>query len=263
MSDDHPDQGRIDFYSKYLDPGTLVTFDDELAGKFQPLIFDPYGYGKDPAPEGVFYRILNKGDEKVIQYYVYWEKQDCKGEVLGELYSHDYDYEPVFIFTRGDEVFRVVLAGEGKPAQAGHRTDIYEVRDRRLRDYTDNVPYTTGPKTQYPFGENRSRDEVIVRSISKLAFEGKRLKICLAACYHVYDALDPNMVRGPVLVSPLRRLDDSVLDEWYNEEHFGHDVSNPWVKPYIRYHPPPPARDQIEKRKKQRDKPVRDYSRLE
>lgn len=54
-------------------------------------------------------------------------------------------------------------------------------------------------------------------------------------------------LRGRVLSIPLKRLDDGVLHEWYfdhykdpRDEPFGHDVSDAFDFPFVKYCDPKP-----------------------
>ena len=54
-------------------------------------------------------------------------------------------------------------------------------------------------------------------------------------------------LRGKIMSIPLKRLDDRILFEWYFEhyndekdEPFGHDISDTFAFPYIKYCDPKP-----------------------
>ncbi len=56
-------------------------FDDALARRYHPIIYDPYEYGDKYNP-GAYFRIVCRGNERCIQYFYYWDKQDCKSSYL-------------------------------------------------------------------------------------------------------------------------------------------------------------------------------------
>lgn len=66
----------------------------------------------------------------------------------------------------------------------------------------------------------------------------------LRRCSHVFSG-DADFFSEPKTDVPLRRLTDDVLHEWYfqhckadDEEPFGHDVSNPFEYPHVKYFDP-------------------------
>lgn len=68
----------------------------------------------------------------------------------------------------------------------------------------------------------------------------------VTSCSHVFSGAEKEL-RGVVLPIPLKRLNDQVLHEWYFEHHkdpreepFGHDVSDAFDFPYIKYCDPKP-----------------------
>ncbi len=46
----------------------------------------------------------------------------------------------------------------------------------------------------------------------------------------------------------LFEMTDEVIAEWYRKENFGHDVSNPFRYPHIRYSPSPKMKQLTEER---------------
>ncbi len=63
--------------SKFVSEGIEVSYDIELAKKFQPEIYDPEGYSGEETPTS-FFRVLTNGTKRCIQYYYYWKKQEGK-----------------------------------------------------------------------------------------------------------------------------------------------------------------------------------------
>jgi hypothetical protein len=67
--------------SKYCKSGYHISYDQALAESYQPIIYDPYRYGVDNNPE-LYFRVVESKDEKCIQYFYYWERQDCKKDYV-------------------------------------------------------------------------------------------------------------------------------------------------------------------------------------
>ena len=107
--------------SRYVEKSVEVHFGESLSRDLLPIIYDPKGHAEDQRPDGVFYRILKQGKEQAIQYFVHWKKQDCRQEypLIGELFSHDFDYEPIVVFVTGGKIWKLVLSGGGNILQGG------------------------------------------------------------------------------------------------------------------------------------------------
>jgi hypothetical protein len=63
--------------SKYCKLGYRISYDQTLAELYLPIMYDPYQYGRDYNP-ALYFRIVESNAEKCIQYFYYWDKQDCK-----------------------------------------------------------------------------------------------------------------------------------------------------------------------------------------
>jgi hypothetical protein len=66
-------------------------------------------------------------------------------------------------------------------------------------------------------------------------------KFAIVTCYHAftgeeryYDEIVINREKK-ILNFALKKLTDDVLDDWYNRMGFGHEVSDPFTFPYIRF----------------------------
>lgn len=241
-------KGKNDSFT-YVEEGIDVLFDKDYAEKFQPIVYDRKGFGTDPEAKGMYYRILEAGEVRAIQLFIYWEKQDCTDEypLVGEFFSHSYDYEPVIVFVRGGKINKVVIAGAGGLTWPwlGHQTEIYREEESNV---LGKVTYRTSPEPHYPYGEHTEEDMFKAEPLTRVSFKGTRLMIGLATCYHVYTTRK-HYLTGQILDPPLKRLTDDILNKWYKEEHFGHDVSNPWKHPHIRFHSPPKLELSMEKRR--------------
>ena len=159
--------------SRYVEKNVEVRFGKSLSRNFLPIIHDPKGHAEDQQPDGVFYRILKQGKEQAIQYFVHWKKQDCSQEypLIGELFSHDFDYEPIIAFVKQGKIWKLVLSGGGNILQGGHQTEIYR-NDRSMA--LGKVAYTTSAKSAYPYGVNKVADSFKEDSISRVRFKINR-----------------------------------------------------------------------------------------
>lgn len=225
----------------YVETGIEVLFDENYVKRFQPIIYDKNGHGVNPEPEGIYYRILRRAKETAIQFFVYWEKQICYGIPF---LSHRYDYEPLIVFLQEDRLSKVIIAGETDISKGGHKTEVYQDDEAYI---WGKAKYKTNKTPQYPYGEHSEQAWFIAAPLTRMEFEGTRPKIGIATCYHVY-SVEKKELTGPILDLPLKRLTEKTLKKWYEKEHFGHDVSNPWKFPHIRFHSPPKLKQMIEER---------------
>lgn len=239
--------------SKFIIPSLKVFFSDDMAKLYEPIIYG--GEHADPPPEGIYYRIVYSSSikEYCIQYYIYWLEQNCAGFL--PIADHKYDYEPIFIYVRPPELFPVGVINSGYSKVLGLSCRFHKAEIRRkeyaVRDATEQrVAYKTSPQPFYPFGGSEGRK---VRACVKkyplagaIYFDELRPLFGIAECSHVFSGAE-NHIEGPKLTIPLKRLEDDIIEEWYLEHHngldeepFGHDVSNPFEFPYIKYFDPKP-----------------------
>ena len=236
--------------SQFVINGMKVFFSDELASYYAPVL---YGDQDDPniPPEGIYYRIAYKPDTKeyCLQYYVYWLNQDCSGFI--GISNHIYDYEPIFVFVTPPDPYPVGIVNSGwsKIPELGHcrfhKTEI------RRKEYVSRDPhefsqaFNTSPSPFYPFGgtNGMSGSNCVKRYplAGAIYFEQYRPLFAIANCFHAFSGSE-QALSGVKLEIALKRLDDEVLKDWYlnhyktpKEEPFGHDVSNPFDFPYIKY----------------------------
>lgn len=264
--------------SKYMVNGLDLYFCDDLASECMPQIFDPYGYGRKPEPpEGTYYRIINKigTDNYCFQYYVYWPRQECVPidlkpssvwrrllRFLGQKWpDHKFDYEPILVFydfPRGSP-YLVVNNGLGENPTT-HRIEIHSEETKERDDADIESDFRTSPHPSYPFGGHDGREikEWCKKYplMSTIYFNDRHPLFGVTMCSHVFSGGEKyykKSIFGKKLVSfiedesleiELKRLNDEVLDEWYlkqytgDEEPFGHDVSDPFRFPHIRYFDP-------------------------
>ncbi len=233
--------------SKYLVSNLNLFFCDTLAMDYAPVIYG--GQYSEPRAEAVYYRILSEGrsNELCLQYYVYWPEQVCLG---GTLASHKYDYEPILLFLRPprEQCYKVVNGGLSIRLDCRfHKTEVHIAGVRRD---AEESPFRckTSPAPFYPFGGKTGQE--IVNCVKQYPLEGSVYFLDhhpvfgLRECSHVFSG-DAKYFCEPKLEVPLRRLTDTLLDEWYHRHHesddeepFGHDVSNPFQFPHVKYFDP-------------------------
>jgi hypothetical protein len=232
--------------SEYYEKKLRAYFNKRKARKFLPIIHDPKGYGSNPKPDAFYYRILKKGKMEAIQYFLRWDKQDCTKSYpgIGYLFSHDFDYEPIIVFLEDGKLTKLVISAAGSLLQGGHQTEIFR-QDKSIT--FGKVQYKTSKKLIYPYGVKNVNNNFKEDSLQKVRFKGNKPNLGLATCYHVYTTIG-SYLRGPKLKVELLELTDEVLRKWYKEENFGHDVSNPWKYPHIKYHPSPKIKRLTEER---------------
>jgi hypothetical protein len=236
--------------STFTIPSLTTYYSDELAKLYQPMIYA--GDYPNPPPEGIYYRIIYdpSAGEYCIQYYVYWLEQICLGHL--NLVSHIYDYEPIFLYIRPPIEYPVGVVNGGLSKALGAFCRFHKIEARR-KEYTVRdpreyeVPYKTSPEPYYPFGEFETKACVKKYPLpGAIYFDDLRPLFGIVSCSHVFSGADSD-IKGPRQSIQLKRLDDNVLNEWYkyhynkiSEEPFGHDVSNPFEFPYIKYFDPKP-----------------------
>lgn len=251
-----------EYNSKYATLELKVFFSDSLARRYQPIIYE----GNVPAnsddknstnAEGAYYRIVYNpnSNEICIQYFVYWLMQDCTGFV--GISNHKYDYEPIYIFIRPSNLQPVGIVNSGASSNPVtvlecrfHKTEIRRQEYIARDEIEESCVFTTSPSPFYPFGGSTGQKAMNCIKRYPIAgtiyFENCTPLFGIYACYHVFSGAQ-DVLKGNRLDIPLRQLDDKVLEEWYwkhhnspDEEPFGHDVSNPFEFPFIKYFDPKP-----------------------
>lgn len=233
--------------SKYLLEHLKVFFCDSLASDYAPIVYG--GQFDEPKAEGLYYRILSDLNlaELCLQYYTYWMEQICLG---GASASHRYDYEPILLFLKPpqEHCYKVVNGGfSGRLDCRFHKTEIHIVGANRDEEEAPCISRTS-PAPFYPFGGEHGQE--IVNCVKQYPLEASIYFLDhhpvfgLRQCSHVFSG-DATHFRQPRMNPPLRRLTDSILHEWYHEhrksdreEPFGHDVSNPFEFPHVKYFDP-------------------------
>ena len=237
---------EYDSQDPYVVSNLRLAFCDQLATDFSPILFDPKGNGSRPFPPDILaYRLLVDSEEEMIcvLYEVYWRRQDCSWKELNK--DHDHDYEQIQIqFNLKTTEKKFVFSSVGPVEFAGHGVEVFSnVTEASFR----NVEYTTSSKKFFPWGGDsgqKNLTQIRIIPADRLFVEGKRSEVIVVNCYHAFTgvkiALTPE--ERVELKPKLVRLDQKLLDAWYyrnSKNRYGHDVSNPFEEPYIKYYPPP------------------------
>jgi hypothetical protein len=252
----------IEHKTKYALEGYKVFFSTKLAHRYEPIIYASECASGDP--EALYYRILqNHNNEFCIQYFYYWQYQNCM------MTSHGYDYEPIFTYLRskksddGDnlDLYLIVNGGLGGPDCHFHKNEVrpsHGTRNGKTAHVTSNLsayPY-------YPFGKDGNVEYHACVSIypldtgKDLQFEEEfRPLFGIRACSNIFSGAQGDL-HGHRFKPPLKRLTDRVLDEWYfhhfedaDDMPFGHDIADPFSSPHIKFYKP--SKEEVERLGKQ------------
>ena len=251
--------------------GYEVYFDEDLARKYEPIVYDPRNHGKDSDVEkdkerGVYFRVMKKDKDTIIQYYYYWPRQSPHNSVwkvfdLFAKYSrikkvmdrfgwrspiHEYDYEPIIVFLKDNKLDKIAVAALGTTFQLGHKILILHREDV---DYLGYCKFHTSE--DYHYGKKQGEgwyDGKCIKENENVFFERTRVKVGIAHFSHVFSVENESLVNK--LEFDLRELRDEILKEWYGTGTFGHDVTDPLSFPHIKFSPPPALEQLIESRKK-------------
>jgi hypothetical protein len=135
-----------DHRTKYALKGYKVFFSTKLARQYEPIVYEGECMSGDP--EALYYRILQnaKGDKICIQYFYYWQYQNCM------MTSHGYDYEPIFIYLKSgnSNPYLIVNGGLGNPDCRFHKNEVHPRKGKRDNDDDDKTQHITANLSPYP-----------------------------------------------------------------------------------------------------------------
>jgi hypothetical protein len=243
--------------TKYALEQYKVFFSDKCARQYEPIVYESECMSGDP--EALYYRILqNDKDEFCIQYFYYWQYQNCM------MTSHGYDYEPIFIYLKSDNPnpYLIVNGGLGGPNCYFHKNEVRPRKGKRGGD-TRRIPANLSPYPFYPFGKDGNIkyhgciSTYPLDTGEDLRFEKEyRPLFGIRACSNVFSGAQGDL-HGHRFNVPLKKLTDRVLSTWYfhhyentNDMPFGHDIADPFASPYIKFHKP--SKEEVERLRKQR-----------
>jgi hypothetical protein len=237
--------------TNFVFQGYGISFSNEMAKRYKPIVYS-HKCESGP-PKAVYYRIVTDNETKgsCIQYFYYWEHQNC----LDFMASHRYDYEPIYIYVRNYDSFLSRIVNGGKGIEARCRFHKNEIRPRngvrqRIGSFFE---VTLSPQEYFPWGKDGT---VRYRGCSQtyplmgdkdLQFEHTNPRFGICECSNVFSGSKEHLV-GDIFDPPLEELTDTVLEEWYYNHYnegddmpFGHDIADPFSYPYIKYHHPSKA----------------------
>jgi hypothetical protein len=238
---------EFDPKDKFVKKDLQVAYQDDLARRFMPTIYDPRGFGSSPhPPEIIAYRLLLDSTlQKIcIIYEVYWKRQECTWKELNKDHDHDYEQIQLQFNLISQTIDKIIISSVGPIENAGHGVEVFHtVSSVRVR----TIPYITSSNRFFPWGGISGRgNSTQVREIpiEHLLFEDGKIPVVLLNCYHAFSGLKHTLSAEEkiVLAPKLVRLDGKLLEKWYYlniANRFGHDLSNPFKEPYMLYFPPP------------------------
>lgn len=222
---------------------------------YQPILYSqnvPHN-DSDPSfkPEAIYYRIIFEPTqaEYCIQYYFYWLDQNCSS-FLG-ISNHKYDYEPIYVYFHPSEISPIGVVNSGESKVLGLNQCRFHKTEARKKEYSirdqveESCTFRTSPAPYYPFGGSEGIEGKNCAKRYPLAgsiyFSDVRPMFGVATCFHAFSGAE-NSLNGGLIEPSLKQLNDEILHEWYMnhyndrlEEPFGHDVSNPFEFPFIKY----------------------------
>jgi hypothetical protein len=241
-------KGKSSLNTNYVIPGLAIDFDLELANKYKPIVYSHMC--ASGTPKAIYYRIVIQKDlqninKKCIQYFFYWDRQDC-------IFStHNYDYEPIFIYINdknNDNLLPYLVVNDGfaDPECGFHKIEIRPSTGERSQVETF-YSKKMSPAPYYPFGKDGNIEckgcskNYPLSNKSDLKFRELHPVFGIRACSNVFSGNEHDL-KGGIYDPPLINLDDIVLNDWYfnhftqeDDMPFGHDIANPFSYPYIKY----------------------------
>ncbi len=237
---------EYDSLDHYVSENLKLAYCDQLAADFAPFLFDPKGYGSCPFPPDVLaYRLLINPYEQLlcVLYEVYWRRQDCSWKELNKDHDHDYEQIQVQLNLKTGET-KYIISSVGPVDCAGHGVEVFSnVAEASFKD----VEYATSPKKFFPWGGDagqKNLTQIRFIPVDRLLLDTGRPEISVVNCYHAFTGVKvPLPSEQKKELSPaLVRLDLKILDKWYYrnaKNRYGHDISNPFTEPFVKYYPPP------------------------
>jgi hypothetical protein len=173
--------------------------------------------------------------------------QRIAGFIVGRFFTHQYDFEPILVFLEDSEITKIAISGRGDLDSEPHRNDIF-VR-QNYHNEGESIFSLQGPL--YIKGEQvpgTPPQRVIFKEFEDIKLKYSRdnmnnnhhPKFAIVTCYHAFTGeeiyYDEVVFKEKdILNFNLNKLTDDILDEWYSRKGFGHEVSDPFTFPYIRF----------------------------
>lgn len=186
--------------------------------------------------------------------------QRMAGFTIGRFFTHKYDFEPILIFIKDSVITKIVISGRGDLDSEPHRNDIFVKQnyhnegesifclEKPLYVNRKRIPENPPPgiifkefqdaKLKYGYDNDDDVDD----KTDDPNYEVGHPKFAVVTCYHAFTGeetyYDDHVFKekNDILSNlPLRKLTDDVLENWYNDKGFGHEVGDPFTFPYIRF----------------------------
>ena len=173
--------------------------------------------------------------------------QRIAGFIVGRFFTHQYDFEPILVFLEDSEITKIAISGRGDLDSEPHRNDIF-VR-QNYHNEGESIFSLQGPlyiKGEQVPGTRPQR--VIFKEFEDIKLKyghdnmnnNHHSKFAIVTCYHAFTGeeiyYDEVVFKEKdILNFNLNKLTDDTLDEWYSRKGFGHEVSDPFTFPYIRF----------------------------
>jgi hypothetical protein len=173
--------------------------------------------------------------------------QRIAGFIVGRFFTHQYDFEPILVFIEDSEITKIAISGRGGLDSEPHRNDIF-VKQNYYNE-GESVFYLQGPL----YVKGKKVLQTPLQSVIFKEFEDTKLKyghddinkrhpkFAIVTCYHAFTGeeiyYDEVVFKEEkyILNLTLKKLTDNILDDWYNQKGFGHEVGDPFAFPYIRF----------------------------
>jgi hypothetical protein len=184
--------------------------------------------------------------------------QRIAGLIVGGFFTHDNDFEPILVFAKNSEITKIVISGRGSLDSEPHRNDIYVKQNYHnegesifcLQEpmYVNGklIPENPPPriifkefedtKLKYSHENDNDYDDKIHDDRHH-----QHPKFAIVTCYHAFTGepiyYDDHVFEEEknILNFTLAKLTDDVLEHWYHDFGFGHEVGDPFTFPYIRF----------------------------
>jgi hypothetical protein len=172
--------------------------------------------------------------------------QRIAGFVVGRFFTHQYDFEPILVFLEDSNITKIAISGRGGLDSEPHRNDIFVKQN--YHNEGESVFYLQGSL----YVKGKEVPQTLPQTVIFKEFEDMKLKyghddinkhhprFAIVTCYHAFTGegiyYDEPVFREENMMNlTLNKLTDNLLDDWYNQKGFGHEVSDPFTFPYIRF----------------------------
>ena len=165
---------------------------------------------------------------------------------------------PYWVILTNSKITKIVISGRGSLDSEPHRNDIYVKQNYHNEGESmfcleeplylkgNRIPENPPPRVIFKefedtklkydnYHDTNHDDKTQDRN------NHQHPKFAIVTCYHAFTGeetyYDDHVFKDEknMLNLTLRKLTDDVLEDWYNDKGFGHEVSDPFTFPYIRF----------------------------